>query len=159
MTLIDTGVLVNEFMTLPPQRYPIPRRGHFALPGSGPAGETCGSCVLAERVAYAGGKRHLKCLKRRAAWTRTTATDIARADPACHGWEGSMKRVVKVLRAFNPPDGPFRIHDRDHLHDEVRTRLSQRDAAKMQGLDCAYFDAAYMQGHWKLGDRVVSQRW
>ena len=147
----------DDLMVLPPQRFPIARRGHYALPGSGPAGETCGSCVLLEMVAYAGGKRHPKCLKRRASWTRNNQTDIARNDPACHGWEGKMQKIVKVQRAVN--DGPFRIYDRERMHEELRNRLSQRDAKKMAGLDEAFFASNWQAPHWKLGDRVVSQRW
>lgn len=59
---------------------------YAAQPGSGPKGETCGSCkhkVLREGVAG----RYIKCALTRAAWTGGGATDIKARSPACEKWE------------------------------------------------------------------------
>lgn len=59
------------------RRYPTPD-----LPGSGPAGETCGSC---RHKVKPGG--YLKCGLMRNIWTHGAATDIRARWPACAKWE------------------------------------------------------------------------
>jgi hypothetical protein len=60
-------------------------RGHAALPGTGPAGETCGSC---HHCVRRGGRRTFpKCLLARGRWTGGKGSDIRRKDPACAKWE------------------------------------------------------------------------
>jgi hypothetical protein len=70
-----------------PKRKTIPR-GYAALPGTGPHGETCGSCRHKVRVAAAG--HYLKCALVRRAWTHGMATDIRARWPACQRWEGRV---------------------------------------------------------------------
>ena len=64
---------------------PIPA-GHVAPPGSGPEGETCGSCehVCPVRLAR---KTVYKCGKAKHRWTGGRATDIRLKDAACVAWE------------------------------------------------------------------------
>ncbi|WP_316978030.1 hypothetical protein [Shumkonia mesophila] len=64
-----------------------PRKGHAAIPGTGPEGETCGTCdhLVRRRLA----KTYLKCGLIQ--WTSGAATDIRAKDPACSRWE-PMKR-------------------------------------------------------------------
>lgn len=59
-------------------------RGYFYHPGTGPAGETCGSCKHC-----ASGNRYSKCALNRARWTHGRATDILVRSPACRHWEGA----------------------------------------------------------------------
>ncbi len=66
------------------RREPVPR-GHFAPIGSGPAGETCGSCRHLFRRELA--KAYLKCQRSREIWTGGRATDVRLNDAACRGWE------------------------------------------------------------------------
>ncbi|MGH8326882.1 MAG: hypothetical protein ACRET2_08985 [Steroidobacteraceae bacterium] len=60
-------------------------RGYAAPPGTGPAGETCGSCKHCGRMRQA--KRWIKCLLMRARWSHGRATDILARSPACSKWE------------------------------------------------------------------------
>jgi DNA-binding NarL/FixJ family response regulator len=61
-------------------------KAHPALPGTGPAGETCRTCAHYCRVNY-HGKRWRKCGLLRDHWTHGPATDIRAADPACRLWK------------------------------------------------------------------------
>lgn len=60
-------------------------RGHVAPPGTGPDGQTCGSCKHLARIAYA--KTYLKCGLNRARWTGGPKTDVCARDQACSKWE------------------------------------------------------------------------
>ena len=72
----------GELMHMPvaqPRQYAPERRGHAARPGTGPRGESCGSC---EHIKLAGplplcGKERLN-----------QALGILAVDPACHRWKG-----------------------------------------------------------------------
>lgn len=61
-------------------------QGHAWTPGTGPEGETCGTCLHLYRNRQA--KTYLKCGKNRAAWTRGRKSDIRARDAACKFWEG-----------------------------------------------------------------------
>lgn len=59
-----------------------PRKTGFAAPpGSGPAGETCGTC--ANLVRHRMAKTYLKCYLSREDWTGGPGTDIKSRAPAC----------------------------------------------------------------------------
>lgn len=77
--------------TLPPapgengKRRPTKPAGYAAIPGTGPAGETCRTC---EHLAHTGNRgRYLKCRLERARWTGGPGTDIKAGSPACSKWE------------------------------------------------------------------------
>jgi len=53
-------------------------------PGTGPAGETCGSCVWLRYTGHA--KRYPKCGKTK--FTHGDATTIKTRSPACRLWQG-----------------------------------------------------------------------
>jgi hypothetical protein len=57
-------------------------RGYYYHPGTGPAGETCGSCQ--NRMA---GRRYSKCQLNRPKWTHGRGSDILARSPACKYWE------------------------------------------------------------------------
>jgi len=59
---------------------------HAAPPGTGPAGETCGSCANLYRKRM--GKTYLKCSLTRAQWTGGGGTDVKARDAACSKWKG-----------------------------------------------------------------------
>lgn len=62
-------------------------KGHAWKPGSGPMGETCGSC--AHRVRLVGHRKtYQKCGLMRAHWTHGPGSDIRCCDPACREWKG-----------------------------------------------------------------------
>ena len=60
-------------------------RAHAALPGTGPDGETCGSCKFLVRFRQANA--WFKCGLREKQWTGGHATDICKKDLACRHWE------------------------------------------------------------------------
>lgn len=66
------------------RRGPEPR-GHAAVPGTGPAGETCGTCRNLFRKEMS--KTYIKCSLMRSYWTGGRATDIRAKDKACGRWE------------------------------------------------------------------------
>lgn len=58
------------------------RRGHVMPSGTGPEGETCGTCKHCNRFG-----RYMKCDLARANWTGGPRTDILARDKACSKWE------------------------------------------------------------------------
>lgn len=62
----------------------VQARGYADRPGTGPTGETCGSCT--HHVIKSMGKRYHKCLLTRPCWTGGKATDILVRAPACSKW-------------------------------------------------------------------------
>lgn len=65
---------------------PVRSKGLYAaLPGSGPAGETCGSCANLCRKRM--GNTYLKCGLARAWWTGGPGTDVKARSAACSKWE------------------------------------------------------------------------
>ena len=66
-----------------PQPYP-PRKGHAADPGTGPDGQTCGTCDHYTRRKHT--RTHLKCWLMKEHWTNGPGTDIRAKDPACRLW-------------------------------------------------------------------------
>lgn len=66
----------------------IKKQGLYAaLPGTGPAGETCGSC---EHCHRAWNGRYRKCALLRNRWTGGPGTDIKARSPACAKWEAEQ---------------------------------------------------------------------
>jgi hypothetical protein len=62
----------------------IKQWGYFMPPGTGPAGETCGSCKHIAR-----GDKYRKCRRNEVRWTHGPKTDILSRSPACSAWEGT----------------------------------------------------------------------
>lgn len=83
---------------------PVAREGWADKPGTGPAGETCGSCTYCEAFHYR--KRYYKCAAREGDhWKGGRATDIRPLDPACSKWAPSVNRA-------NQQKAPAREADR-----------------------------------------------
>lgn len=74
-------------------KYYVEPRGYYAKPGTGPAGETCGSCRHHVTIRYS--KRYHKCALARGKWTGGRASDILVRASACIGWEGRDEADVK----------------------------------------------------------------
>ncbi len=67
-------------------------RGYVCPPGSGPEGETCGTCKHANRQSnYSENKSWIKCGLNRTRWTGGRGTDILARSPACRKWEADGK--------------------------------------------------------------------
>ncbi len=84
-SLLD--IMGKEFSLTPEEKrratsHSPKRSGYAHPPGTGPAGETCGSCKHCWR-----SDRFRKCELRKAAWTHGYATDILARSPACKSWE------------------------------------------------------------------------
>jgi hypothetical protein len=78
MTLPETAIQYAERLTR--------LKGHAAPPGTGPAGETCGSCKYRASV-MGGNKAFSKCDLMKHKRTHGSASDIRKKDPACSRWE------------------------------------------------------------------------
>jgi hypothetical protein len=61
------------------------KHGYAAIPGTGPAGETCRSCEHLTRKVMSG--TFLKCALMAAYWTGSYGTDVLARSPACRRWE------------------------------------------------------------------------
>lgn len=59
--------------------------GYAAMPGTGPVGETCGSCRHLYRKRMA--KTYLKCLLYQTRWTGGHGSDVLAGSPACQKWQ------------------------------------------------------------------------
>lgn len=62
-------------------------KGYAAMPGTGPVGETCGSCdhLVRKRLA----KVYRKCGLMERHWTGGKGTDVLATAPACRNWQVS----------------------------------------------------------------------
>lgn len=61
------------------------KTGHAWTPGTGPEGETCGTCKHLYRKRMS--KTYLKCSLVESKWTGGGGTDVKARDPACKKWE------------------------------------------------------------------------
>ena len=75
------GPLTAEDMK---RKHKTQARGYAWRPGTGPAGETCGSCrhLYANRMS----KTYYKCGLMRASWTGGKGSDVLVRSPACLKW-------------------------------------------------------------------------
>jgi hypothetical protein len=84
----DSGQLTfttmgGDSVTVPVRgKHYIQPRGYAAPPGTGPAGETCGSCQH-----DSASRRYHKCLLNARLWGHTRRSDILARSPACAKWE------------------------------------------------------------------------
>jgi len=85
--------LFGEALTFPCDRHRVIKRGgkgwkggYAAAPGSGPAGQTCGTCA---HYCSVGGssRRYPKCGLMRQHWTHGPGSDIKKRMTACSRWE------------------------------------------------------------------------
>ena len=65
----------------------MPDRAHAATPGTGPEGESCGTCVHLARRRSPAGSLFRKCGLMRKQWTAGYGTDVRCKDAACGLWE------------------------------------------------------------------------
>ena len=71
------------------------KTGHAAAPGTGPAGETCKTCVF-YTIVKPGANKFRKCGHpiSRKHWTHGPGTDIKASDPACHFWKSAKESAI-----------------------------------------------------------------
>jgi hypothetical protein len=82
---VDLQALMDAPMTGKRKRKPTPKRGHYFKPGTGPEGETCGTCKHLTRRHLA--KTYIKCGLNERNWTGGPGSDIRVKDAACKFWE------------------------------------------------------------------------
>lgn len=63
-------------------RYARPA-GYAAMPGTGPEGETCGTCAHCRMRTLGKHRRVYKCELMLSTWTAERATDVLKGSPAC----------------------------------------------------------------------------
>jgi hypothetical protein len=64
----------------------VTKKGLYAaLPGTGPAGETCGSC--GNLSGHTMSRHYHKCALTRVHWTGGGGTDVKVRSPACSKWK------------------------------------------------------------------------
>jgi hypothetical protein len=66
----------------------VQQRGYAAPPGTGPEGETCGSC---EHCVRGREGRYRKCELNRARWTHGPGSDILARSLACSKWTAAQQ--------------------------------------------------------------------
>lgn len=71
-------------------------RGFAAQPGTGPAGETCGTCGNCRIRQLAN--TYYKCGLMVASWTGGRASDITLRSPACSKWVAGSPRPTSIQR-------------------------------------------------------------
>lgn len=83
MTFTTLGGETVTVTVKPRGKHYVTPRGYAWQPGTGPEGETCGSCKHHVRRHFA--KVYHKCDL--VSWTNGRATDILTKSPACKKWE------------------------------------------------------------------------
>ena len=86
-TLVSYRTASGKVVEAKPRgKHYVEPRGYAAPPGTGPAGETCGTC---QYRTYAGNTQgsYPKCALRYGTWTGGRATDILVHAAACEKWE------------------------------------------------------------------------
>jgi len=69
--------------------------GYAGQPGSGPAGQTCGTCAFC-RYRLINERRYYKCQRMSAIWSRNSTTDIRAQSPACNRFEPGTPRRTGI---------------------------------------------------------------
>lgn len=84
-------------------RHTTPTAGHAAAPGTGPAGETCGSCSHCTFRSLKGNKTRnfYKCELMTQHWTYGRETDVLKTSPACSRWVAGTPHETTVSRLRN----------------------------------------------------------
>lgn len=77
-------------------------QGYAHLPGTGPVGETCGTCAHCRSRTFYGGtkkqRRFYKCGLMVNAWTQGRASDICARSPACSSHTPGTPRETGIVR-------------------------------------------------------------
>lgn len=84
---------VRAFLAGAVVKHPLDR-AHPYPPGSGPPGQTCGTCIKCVAKHYS--KTYFKCHVLRKFWTSGPATDIRKKDRACLSWEPRIDKVEPI---------------------------------------------------------------
>ncbi len=75
--------------------------GHAARPGTGPSGETCGSCghcVFRSKQGSSKTRNFYKCELMAQRWTYGRDSDVLKTSPACSRWVAGTPHETTVSR-------------------------------------------------------------
>lgn len=86
----------------PPRQLSPKAAGYAAPPGTGPQGESCGTCMHC-RVRTFHDRHFYKCELMVAAWNKDRSSDVVLKSPACRRWEKGQPSESHVTR----------LHDRE----------------------------------------------
>jgi hypothetical protein len=75
-------------------RHPVDR-AHPYPPGSGPRGQSCGTCAKLSSRKF-NKKTYFKCHVLMRFWTGGKGTDVRKKDPACLSWEPRIELVEPI---------------------------------------------------------------
>jgi hypothetical protein len=79
-----------EWLAAHPEIFDRPKvnrdRAHPSPPGSGPAGQSCGTCAKCVKREFTH-HNYYKCLVMAKFWTAGLGTDVRLKDLACKSWE------------------------------------------------------------------------
>ena len=84
-------------------------RAHPYPPGSGPPGQTCGTC--AKLCARKFSKTYFKCHVLMRFWTAGLGTDVRKKDPACLCWEPRIDKVEPISTTTRDRAGQYLAPD------------------------------------------------
>lgn len=80
--------------SMAPARSPRPG-GYADRPGTGPEGESCGTCANC-RAKRGASKTFYKCVLMLASWTGSRGTDVLLRSPACSKWSPGKPRPTGI---------------------------------------------------------------
>lgn len=81
-----------------------PPGGHAARPGTGPSGETCGSCahcVFRSMKGSSKTRNFYKCGLMAQHWTYRRDSDVLKTSPACSHWKAGTPHETSLSRLRN----------------------------------------------------------
>ena len=81
-------------------------KAHPYRPGTGPAGQTCGTCSKCSRISY-HNKTYRKCHVLMKHWTHGPGTDIRKKDLACKSWEPATLTIEVVTTRNRTPRSDY----------------------------------------------------
>lgn len=77
--------------------------GYAARPGSGPEGQTCGTCANCA-VRELANRHVFKCRLLVRSWSACRSTDVLKSSPACKHWQqGEGEPKPTSIRTTTPP--------------------------------------------------------
>lgn len=74
--------------------------GYAAAPGSGPGGETCGTCRFCRTRQRK--RSYQKCALMLSTWTNERSTDVLLHSPACAKWAAGEPRATTIQTSRKP---------------------------------------------------------
>jgi hypothetical protein len=93
-----------EFLLQEPVKHPLDR-AHPYPPGSGPPGQSCGTCAKLRARTF--NRTYFKCNVLKKFWSAGRATDVRKKDPACICWEPWIDKVEPISTTQRAHPGEF----------------------------------------------------